>query len=399
MKLIQKSYKYLVVLIYLSFAFDSLLKINIGIKIHIGILSIIVLNIGYFFLVGFKKKIKLLKLDQWLILFTIYVLINGLVKVGIDSLFIFLYLFLALNVYFFVKVNFKTFTKKVFYTFQILLIVTGLTQLLLVWIFDYQLSFLDIAHYDKGSSVSLRLRGFFVEPNWFAIAFTFNTFLLIKNDIFTFFKRHITLSVFTTLVLLLNGSFGTLIILVFTYGYQYLKKNIVIGLFLVLIGGFSFYLILEKRSEFKKGKSGIELFNYYSRTEPFKRVNAYFDKQPVSKRVFGEGFGSWASQGVIHRLSVLNYKIRPHARDSSELHVFLFEIGLFGTFLFFLDIFSLYRNNLKSNYYISGAITLFIVCFLLYPIFKFLMYMIYYFIFRALIQKNKKEFLLEREDD
>ena len=396
MKLIQKLYKYLVVLIYLSFAFDSLLKINIGIKIHLGIFLILILNIGYFFLVGFKKKIKLLKFDQWLILFVLYALVNGLINVGVHSLFIFFYLFLALNVYFFIRVNFEIFNKKVFYYFQVLLIITGLIQFSLFLLFDYQINFLDAAdHYNKGSSVSLRLRGFFVEPNWFAIALTFNTFLLIKNDVFSFFKKHLVLSIITGLALLLNGSFGTLAVLVFTYSYQYFKRNLIIGLFLILIGGIGFNLILQKRGEIKKGKSGIELFNYYSRTEPFKRVNAYFSEQPISKRIFGEGLGSWGTQAVMHRLSVLNYSIKPNVRDSSEFHVFLFELGLLGTFLFFLDIFNLYKSNLKANYYIKGAIMLFIACFLLYPIFKFLMYMVYYFVFRALIQKNKTENLIE----
>lgn len=392
MELIQKIYKHLVVLVYLSFAFDSLLKINIGVKIHIGILLMLLTNVIYFFLKGYKRKIKLLKFDKWLVLFSIYVFLNGLFKVGVHSLFIFFYLFLALNVYVFIKINSDFFTKKVFYNFQIILIITGLLQLMLFVIFDYQLNFLDvISHYNKGSSVSYRIRGFFVEPNWFAIAITFNTFLLLKNDFLSFFKKHIILSCFTILVLVLNGSYGTLGILIATYCYQYLKRNFIVGILLMFLGAIGFYIMLEKRAEFKKGKSGFELLNYYSRTEPFKRVNTYFMDKPVVKRLFGEGLGSWGTLAVKHRLSVLNYKIKPKVRDSSELHVFLFELGVIGTFIFFLDVFNLYRNNLKSNFYIKGAISLFIICFLLYPIFKFLMYMVYYFVFRVLIIKNRRQ--------
>jgi hypothetical protein len=391
MKLTEKTKYLFASLIYLSFAFDSLLKVNIGVKIHIGILLMLFFNIFYFFRVGFKNKIKLLKIDKWLILFAVYALFSGLFNVGLDSLFIFFYLFLALNVYFFIKKNIQYITDNTIYSFHLLLIITGLIQFLLVMFFDYQLNFLGIDHYSKGSSVTYRLRGFFVEPNWFAIAFSFNFLLLVKNDVLGFIKKHTLLFVFTLLVLVFNGSYGTLAVLVITYGFQFLKKNVVAGIVLAVIGSIGFFIMLEKRAEFKKGKSGLELFNYYSRTEPFNRVNSYFEDKPLTKKIFGEGLGSWGTIAIENRLSVLTYDVRKYVRDSSELHVFLFELGLMGTFLFFLDIFYLYRRNLKPNFYINGAISLFVISFLLYPVFKFLMYMVYFFIIRVLIQKNKKE--------
>ncbi len=391
---LKKIYAYLVSIIYLSFALDSLLKIDIGLKIHVGILFVLIVNFGYFLVKGCRNKIRLLKTDFFLILFTLYIFISGLVKVGISSLFVFLYIFLALNVYFFIKTNFKLITYKVLYTFQLLMILSGLLQFVLFLVFDYQLNFLGVEnHYNKGSSVSLRLRGFFVEPNWFAIAFTFNTLLLVRNDIILFFKKNLILFFLTAIVLVLNGTLGTLAVLFITYGYKYFKKHIIIGLCLVILGSLGFYLILQKRAEIKKGKSGIELFNYYSRTEPFNRVNKYFENQPFTSRVFGEGFGTWGTKAIESRLSVLNYDIDPQSRDSSELHVFLFEIGILGTLIFFLDIFLLYKKNLKENFYINGAISLFVVSFLLYPIFKFLMYMVYYFLLRTIIINNRKQYL------
>src|SRR5690606_35057944 len=139
------------------------------------------LNLIYFLSVGYRKAIKLHNLDFWLIFFTIYILINGLFLTGPSSLFIFFYFFLAINVYCFINLNFNILTRKVFYYFQVLMIISGLFQFLLFLLFDYQINFLDVAHYIKGSSVTLSLRGFFVEPNWLAISFTFNSFLLIRN--------------------------------------------------------------------------------------------------------------------------------------------------------------------------------------------------------------------------
>jgi len=380
--------KQFVPLVYLSFAFDSLLKINLGIKIHLGIVMILIFN--FFHLLNYRsKKIIINKIDFWLIIFGIYILLSGLLKVGISSTFIFFYFFLALNVYFFIQKNFRFISRKVLLNFHYILIFTGLLQFILVIFFDYQLNFLDAEHYNKGSSVTQRLRGFFVEPNWFAIAFTFNIFLLVKNDIISFIKSNTMLAILTLMVLVLNGSFGTLAVVVCVYGYKYFKKNIVVGLMLLFLGGLGFYLGLQKRAEFKKGKSGIELFNYYSRTEPFKRVNAYFNETNSANRWFGEGLGSWGTLAVSNKLSVLNFEKRKSARDSSELHVFLFELGIIGTLIFFLDILVLFRKNQKENFYLRGALLLFVVSFLLYPIFKFLMYMIYYFVVRAIIKQNR----------
>ena len=214
---------------------------------------------------------------------------------------------------------------------------------------------------------------------------------MIKNDILKFIKEQPLLVFGTGLALLLNGSFGTLIILVLTYGYRYFKKNIVIGIVVFLIGVGGSYWMLQKRAQFKKGKTGLELFNYYSRTEPFKRTNQYFQSNNETASIwYGEGLGSWGTKGISNRLSVLTFEPKRFSRDSSELHVFLFELGIFGILLFMLDVLSLYKNNARGNIYLNGAIALFLVSFLLYPIFKFMMYMVYYFLVRAIIKNNKK---------
>ena len=105
MKLTRNVYPYFVSLIYLSFAFDSLLKIKIGVKIHVGILLILCLNLFFFLNTKSISKCKIDKSDIWLILFGAYILISGIIKTGINSLFLFFYFFLALNVYYFLSKN------------------------------------------------------------------------------------------------------------------------------------------------------------------------------------------------------------------------------------------------------------------------------------------------------
>src|SRR5690606_38141003 len=96
-------YGFIVQAIYLSFALDSLLKVDIGVRVHLGILSLLILNIAYFIAKGEKQRLAIPKSDKWLVLFALYILLNGLFKLGLQSLYIFLYFFLALNIYFFIR--------------------------------------------------------------------------------------------------------------------------------------------------------------------------------------------------------------------------------------------------------------------------------------------------------
>lgn len=385
----KKHQNQLISLIYLSFAFDSLLKINVGIKLHVGIILILLLNI-YNIITKKTFHWSIPKQDIWGGFFTIFIFISGIIFSGLSGFALFFYFFLAINVYAFVIRNFQKLDYKTFLNFQKILIVTGLFQIVLFYLFDYQINFLDeIDHYSKGGSVTFRVRGFFVEPNWFAIAITFNSFILVKNDIVHFLKKNKWLSFFTFLVMVLNGSVGTLAIFVVIYTFKYLKKNIIIGLFIVLTGLLAGLWIMSERAQIKKEKDGIAIFNYYSRTEPLLRVSDFLYKQPVLTKIFGEGFGTWGTIAVRNRLSVLVYRENSMSRDGSELPVFWFELGYFGLFLFFLDWLNLFINNYKKNIYIKGALILFLACFILYPIFKFLMYMIYYFFIRAMIYKNR----------
>ncbi|WP_459210265.1 hypothetical protein [Aquimarina rhabdastrellae] len=362
-------------------------------KIHLGILCILGLNFIYFFFKGWKQKITINKNDKWLFIFTLYLILSIILNKESNG-FLLIYFFIALNIYFFIRKNFHLIDEKTLFRFQYVIIITGLIQFSLFLFFDYQLNFLGTDHYEKLGSVPKRLRGFFVEPNWYAIAITFNTFFLIKNNIVGFIKKHPIVFFLTGIVLLLNGTFGTLIILIAIYGYKYLKRNLIIGIGVFLIGLLIGNIILNKRAESKKGRKGIELFNHYSRVEPLKRVYNYMEERPVYIALFGEGFGTWGTIAVKHRLSVLNYTINPNSRDGSELPVYFFELGIIGTLIFFLDIFHLQRINSRKDFYLTGALLLFIISFLLYPIFKFLMYMIYYFVLRQVIINNRKERLV-----
>lgn len=394
------SYSDIVKIIYLSFALDSLLKLDFGFQIHIGVLLILVVN-GYNILLKNKWNgvLNFHKLDIFLVLFSVYLIINGLVLNGLPSLYHFFYFFIALNVYKFCSDNMELFTQKTLINFQWLMIITGIFQILVVYIFDHQINFLPYDHYNKGGSVPFRLRGFFLEPNWFAIAFTFNSFLLIKNDFELFFKKHKSLMIFTILVMLLNGSFATLGIIIGIYGYKYAMKRPVISIGIFLMASIVVFFMIKVRIEGSRDrKAGIRIFNHYSRFEPTIRTHEYLQNSSWDKRWFGYGFGNWGTIAVREQISVLVFKEDPKSRDGSEMPVFYFELGYIGVLIFLLDFVLLFFLIKKQDIYLRGAMLLFLVSLVFYPIFKFWMYMPYYFIVRNKIIKKKKVFELNLND-
>lgn len=370
-----------VLLIYLSFALDSALKIGDGIQIHIGILCILITN-----LLTLAKNpstlLKPLKKESTFFLFILYSLISGLIAPQPGYWDIAIYLAVTINVILYTNHTYKLITRKFFYNFQILMIITGLTQYILYKIGGVQLSFINAEHYEKGYSVSFRLRGFFIEPNWFAISLAFNTLLLTGSNIFDFIKKSPYIAALTALIMILNGSLTTIGALAVIYSVPIVKKNPLKGtiyssiIFLVLIS------VLSYRSAINQDKDNDSLLNYASRWIPFTRAIEYQVNQETSSILFGQGLGSWGTIAVRNRISALVHEEEPSARDGSELPVFIFEIGLIGIALLLIDLCITYIRTPTQHTNIRGGLILFVICLAFYPTLKFWMYMPYYFYLR-----------------
>ncbi len=379
--------------IYISFAFDSLLKINFGIKIHLGILSILMLNAVVFLnstnRIFHSASKGYLGKDYFFMAFMLYCFISGLLLEQPGFVSIFVYLIIAINVMIYCAYTAEILDRRAFYYFQIALIVTGLAQFFLFKFFNYQLTFIDAEHYQKGSSVSHRLRGFFVEPNWFSIAFVFNSLLLIGNNVERFYSSHKLLSILSIVVLILNGSLAPVAILLVIYSFPYIRKSpvkgvvLTIGLLLLLALVFSF------RESINQKDAGTSLLNHNSRVVPYERVAEYQSEQSLPTILFGNGIGSWGTLAVGNRLSVLVYEEKSDARDGSEIPVFIFELGVVGFAILLLDLLYTFLKCSRKEFHLRGSILLFFVSFALYPTLKFWMYMPYYFYIRSLIYAKK----------
>lgn len=370
-------------IIYLSFAFDSLLKLNMGVQLHIGICAILLTNV-LFFLTSPSKTIAPLKRDYSFSIIIGYCFFNGIYFSQPGFLSIFTYLIIATNVMIYCANTFRFLDGKLLKYFQIIMIITGVGQYLSFKFFGIQLSFINAEHYEKGSSVSYRLRGFFIEPNWFAISFAFNTLLLIKTNIIAFIKENKALFLATVLTIILNGSLTTIAILVVIYTLPIMKKSPAKGALVsvlmisVLAGVFSFRGAINQKDD------NDSILNQASRWIPITRVIDFYAEKNYEDLLFGHGLGSWGTVAVKNRLSVLVYDTDADARDGSETPVILFELGIIGLIIIIWDSIRLFLKCPRSEFHIRGGIILFIACLAFYPTLKFWMYMPYYFYIRRI---------------
>lgn len=371
--------------IYLLFAFDSLFKISLlGIKIHIGVILILIVNF-LSIITRPRFNFDFFKHHFFYILFALYLFFNGLFLTGISSLFMYFYFFLATNVLFFIYRNSTYISNNTIRYFQYILILTGLLQFFIFYFFGYQISFIDAEHYNKGYSVAERLRGFFVEPNWFSIAITFNTLLLIKNDLIGFTKRYLFLIILTFIVFVLNGTFGLALVLFLFYFRRYLFKNFIVSIGMILVVLFGLFYVTNQRASFKANSSNIQLLNTATRIIPLYRTIEYLSDKSLVNKFFGVGFGTWGEVAIKNNISLLTKEVDFMKRGASEVPVLIFELGIFGVLLFVIDIIYLFCISKKEDAYLRAALVLFLFSLFLYPIFKFFMYMVYYFLVRVLI--------------
>ncbi|MBG6287499.1 hypothetical protein [Pseudomonas nitroreducens] len=395
-----------VALIYISFALDSALKLGGTVQFHLGIICIAITNV----IATLRRPSSILhplKKETSLIIFILYSLISGALMFQPGFINITVYLLVTINIIIFASTTFRFTSKKIFYLFQITMILTGLFQYAIFKIGGVQLSFINEDHYEKGYSVSFRLRGFFIEPNWFAISFSFNTLLLTGSNVIKFIKRNPCTATLTALVMILNGSLTTIGALTIIYSIPIIKKTPIKGtlfsamILSVLIG------VISYRSTINPDKDNETLLNYASRWIPLTRVIEYQTNQSLLTILFGHGLGSWGTTAVNHRLSALVNEEDPSARDGSELPVFIFELGLFGLALLLLDFLITYSRTPSRYTHIRGGLVLFIICLVFYPTLKFWMYMPYYFYLRRAryetasiqhtdIRRHKDHLILQR---
>lgn len=396
-------------LIYISFAFDSALKLGVGgFKMHLGILAILIIsvieyaeNAGTIRLAGFFKK-------NWsLFPFIFYLIINVLFNASFPGIPITLiYFFLGLWVFYFLYNKQSYISDRAILIFQWVLIVTGLFQSALFQFFGYQLTFFDAEHYAVDASFATRLRGFFLEPNWFSIILTFNSLLIFLRCGNSIIKRK-GLILLSFLTLLLNGSYGFIGVIILGYVARMIidfpkvsKRNLLVFILMFLIAG---GLILS-RNMYKR-KSGfasdgqVVSVNAGSRLLPAVRTVLFMSGKTLKEQIWGLGIGSWPYIGIEeNKLGYIGFAnvnggqltVKPAQRDSAEFHVFLLELGYLGIILFLFDYAYNYWRYRRLNMIYSLASACMLAAFFVYPVFKFYMYLVPFYLIRTFAVKEDK---------
>lgn len=372
---------------YLGLAFDSLFKIDFGFQVHISVVLMALYNL----LSLERKSLPLKRFSPVLFMWTIFLgfTLWGIYNENSGVPIIFVYLLVALNTSVFASIFSKSADFELFLAFQYILIVSGIFQFLLYVFLDYQIAFISPEHYQKGYSVSSRLRGFFIEPNWYAIALAFNTILLIfksERAKFPYFCMFLTI-----LVAVLNGTIailGGVVISLFLYTLFKLdlKKSLIL-----IVGLAGLFGVIAFRSIISGSPLlSTDYLNQSSRIIPILRVLEYWLDNGTVTFLFGEGVGSWGTLAIENNISALVKVGSPGVRDASELPVFMFEMGLIGVTLIILDlVIASQIHKLRSITFISIATsTLFFICIVFYPVLKFLAYMPYYFMARVYIYER-----------
>lgn len=388
--------------VYLTFAFDSLLKFSIaGFRIHIGILLIVFYFTWSFIKGSIFNDLKSFILENWAIfLFMAYLILNIILKNDYPGIIVtILYYFLGIIVFFFFYQNKKFITSNSAGIFQWLLIISGLFQYLIFELTGFQLAFYDPEHYATTAGFATRLRGFFLEPNWYSIILSLNFLLLLKllgQEIF----RYRLIIWFTVIVAFFNGSytFTGVVAIFFLYStisdlpiISKIKLTAFSSCLLVIILVFAVRFFAQNTRE-----TSLPI-NFASRSLPILKTTFFMAEQNLYEKLFGFGVGSWPYKGLEeNQLGYIGYwqeyEIKPANRDSAEYQVFLLELGYIGLILFLLDFALNCWKFRKSDLTYSIASAFMFTSFFVYPIFKFAMYLVPYYILRSIVLKDTQNY-------
>lgn len=375
--------------VYLTFALDSLLKIQMGsFRLHLGVIMVL--------LILYKQLRRMPKSDlrvfaqgywSWFPYVLLIVVHVALYKWYAGTVTMALYFCLGAAGLIFAFFSRNHITCRGAVAFQWVLICSGLFQYTLYKVFNYQISFIDAQHYELGAETfATRMRGFFLEPNWYSISLGFNTLLVVYLNEKGIVKKKVLL-LFSILCLVLNGSFTFIgvvtLVLMFRLIIEVRRLSWTRIAMVVCVVGMLGGLFYQRQME---DVDSIAVINHGSRLLPLLNVIDYMSDMTFERNLFGYGLGSWPYIGIQNELGYIGmareWVVAPTRRDSAEVQVMILEFGYVGLFLVLLDsIVSFFR--FRKNLVVSCAVAFIGLCYFVYPIYMFSMYLIPYYYLRG----------------
>ncbi|MCY1278036.1 hypothetical protein D9M69_282670 [compost metagenome] len=399
----RKSIKLLILILIASFSFDSSLKlISGGVRVHAGLLIILLTSISLA-LITPQKLCAVLNRDKFIIAALSFLFLHSFFARDLGN-FIFLssYLIISIFIYYFISVNLHNIdTFKTAKASITLLLITGLIQFTLSNALSYPLIFggMDLNYYIANPQFEKRMRGFFLEPNWFGLILLLWSCALFapsnskksNSEVIKFLALALIAQYLTgnRLTLLLQ----THLLLLVTVSLRSKKISRLAFSPAILVSASTFLFFT---ANYIFGLSAIESDrSAIARIATLNNVLEFFSRHYYAGAFTGYGFSNWAAYSNEHLLSFSNYlgEQELSRRDNSEIYVVLFEAGVLGLALFWLDMkrgISI-ENGRKQNKIppYSLALSYFFVCSLFYPTYTFTMYCIPLITLRAITYQAK----------
>lgn len=386
-----------ILIVGVLFSLDSLVKLVLpGIRIHVGHVFVLLFLAGSLFVPKvFIELSDFIKKNRPLVLF--YVVCSLHFFMARDfSLYLFMMVYVSLM--YAVYIYLFIFRRSIHYglIFLLMLIVligTGFFQFFLYLCFDYQwaLGGLDSGYYQRGMSIEHRMRGTFLEPNWYGLilAFSYVGFLAFhRSSSATFF----IISLLVVLCAFFGGNRLTLYIIlvsatVFVIGRVSRRGSFWFGVIFSLVPIVVFVFSLVGMNGVIIGEDDRSIT---ARTLTAAKVVVFvFNEFSLFDWLFGKGLSNWTIYAQESDLTIRTWALEQGSsiRDTSESYVLFFELGMFGVGLLLIDVLLfakvIYQKSSSKTVVSVMAPALLIVAVFYYPIFLFMMYLFPYFLLRV----------------
>lgn len=372
-----------------AFCLDSLLKIRLGTAfVQLAIPLMLLVPIWYYSF-GIKRWANAGSRLRYDLLFPLLIgfaaLQFGMARSGSAYLMILSYLVIAYFVYWSVSLAGRAVDWVALSRYAlILLLVTGFVQYGLknALGIDLFMRGLDGDYYEGKGTLGLRMRGFFLEPNWFGLMLFSWLYLFVggRSRLSYIDKAIVGLSL---IALFLSDNRTILVLLLLLAGYSRIRRYLgpvqwvmplaVVSLF---TGIYIFYstncgLVTDRSASARLCTSG--------------NIIERWENDDLKAQLFGYGLSNWGSYSNELGFSRSNYKRdQPLTRrDNAEPYVFLFEMGLFSFLIFAIDL--LVVGKRASRAMDAMFVAAIYTTALFYPIYTFLPYIFPLAIVRARI--------------
>ncbi len=380
------------------FCFDSLFKLEIsGFQLQAGVFFLFLFSVIYF-VFNARKFINVLMKDKsgMLIILCLFSYSFFAVDIGVYFrlvvCFVLSYLFFVL----FCCLKNEIDLYKISKYCLLLLIFTGFFQYALTHLLGVQFTFAGVASDYYSRLFGLRMRGFFLEPNWYGLVLAqwFGLFLYLSQIKKNSVPWVITITTFTCLVLCDSR---LAVFLSFVYFGYYIFLNKMSNLFkilpspkLILLFFIITFMVLSSstfRDVVTKDRTAI------ARTIPLERTVSYMvDNFTLLDWTLGKGFSNWAEYSGKYNITPSHSFIErpPTARDNSELYVYFFELGLVGIILVIYELTRLRPRKREDQLIYILFISTFVFA-LFYPLYTFVFYILPFSIARSILINNGNE--------